>query len=96
MKIVFLDAISMGDASLAEIAALGEFVCYPSSTPEEARAFAVNARKNGFGAIIVGVHMGGDGVDRLFNLFPRDEGFENLVVKFDSVFHGVLVLATQK
>lgn len=38
MKIVFLDAISMGDASLAEIAALGEFVCYPSSTPEEARA----------------------------------------------------------
>ncbi|MBQ1913403.1 MAG: hydroxyacid dehydrogenase [Bacteroidales bacterium] len=38
MKIVFLDAISMGDASLAEIAALGEFVCFPSSTPEEARA----------------------------------------------------------
>ena len=37
MKIVFLDAISMGDASLAEIAALGELVCYPSSTPEEAR-----------------------------------------------------------
>ena len=37
MKIVFLDAISMGDASLAEIAALGEVVCYPSSTPEEAR-----------------------------------------------------------
>ena len=37
MKIVFLDAISMGDASLAEIAALGEFICYPSSTAEEAR-----------------------------------------------------------
>ena len=37
MKIVFLDAISMGDVSLEEIAALGELVCYPSSTPEEAR-----------------------------------------------------------
>lgn len=37
MKIVFLDAISMGDASLAEIAALGELSCFPSSTPEEAR-----------------------------------------------------------
>lgn len=37
MKIVFLDAISMGDASLKEIAALGELTCYPSSTPEEAR-----------------------------------------------------------
>lgn len=37
MKIVFLDAITMGDASMDEIAALGEFVCYNSSTPEEAR-----------------------------------------------------------
>lgn len=37
MKIVFLDAITMGDASMEEIASLGEFVCYPSSTPEEAR-----------------------------------------------------------
>ena len=37
MKIVFLDAITMGDASMEEIAALGTFVCYPSSTPEEAR-----------------------------------------------------------
>ena len=37
MKIVFLDAISLGDASLAEIAALGELTCYDSSTPEEAR-----------------------------------------------------------
>lgn len=36
MKIVFLDAISMGDASMHEIAALGELVCYPSSTAEEA------------------------------------------------------------
>ena len=37
MKIVFLDAISMGDVSLEEIAALGEFTCYQSSTAEEAR-----------------------------------------------------------
>lgn len=37
MKIVFLDAISMGDASLEEIAAQGELTCYPSSTAEEAR-----------------------------------------------------------
>ena len=37
MKIVFLDAISMGDASLEEIAAMGELTCYPSSTAEEAR-----------------------------------------------------------
>lgn len=37
MKIVFLDAISMGDASLEEIAALGDLTCYPSSTAEEAR-----------------------------------------------------------
>lgn len=36
MKIVFLDAISMGDVSLEEIAALGEFTCYQSSTAEEA------------------------------------------------------------
>lgn len=37
MKIVFLDSITMGDASLEEMAALGELVCYASSTPEEAR-----------------------------------------------------------
>ncbi len=37
MKIVFLDSISMGDTSLEEIAALGEFTCYQSSTAEEAR-----------------------------------------------------------
>ena len=37
MKIVFLDAITMGDTPMDEIAALGEFVSYKSSTPEEAR-----------------------------------------------------------
>ena len=43
MKIVFLDAISMGDASLEEMAALGELVCYPSSTAEQARERAADA-----------------------------------------------------
>ena len=43
MKIVFLDAATMGDASMAEIAALGELTCYPSSTAEEARSRASDA-----------------------------------------------------
>ena len=38
MKVVFLDASTMGDTPLDPIAALGELVCYPTSTPEEARA----------------------------------------------------------
>ena len=37
IKIVFLDAETMGDTPMTEIAALGEFIPYPSSTPEEAR-----------------------------------------------------------
>lgn len=36
MKIVFLDAATLGDASLAPLAALGELVTFPTSTPEEA------------------------------------------------------------
>lgn len=36
MKIVYLDASTMGDTPLDPIAALGELVCYPTSTPEEA------------------------------------------------------------
>ena len=36
MKIVFLDAATMGDVSFASIEQLGEFVCYDKSTPEEA------------------------------------------------------------
>lgn len=43
MKIVFLDAATMGDASLAEIAALGELVCYQKSTAEEARSRVADA-----------------------------------------------------
>lgn len=37
MKIVFLDAATLGDTSLTPIARLGELVCYPNSTPQEAR-----------------------------------------------------------
>lgn len=36
MKIVFLDASTVGDTPLDEIAALGELVCYPTSSAEEA------------------------------------------------------------
>lgn len=38
MKMVFLDALTMGDTPLDEISALGELVCYPTSTKEEALA----------------------------------------------------------
>ena len=38
MKIVFLDALTLGDTSLEPIAARGELVCYPTSTPSEALA----------------------------------------------------------
>ena len=36
MKIVFLDAATMGDVSFGPIRDLGDFVCYDTSTPEEA------------------------------------------------------------
>lgn len=36
MKIVYLDAATMGNAPLDGIAALGELICYPNSTREEA------------------------------------------------------------
>lgn len=42
MKIVFLDALTMGDTPMTEIAALGEFVCYESSTAKEARQRAAD------------------------------------------------------
>lgn len=38
MKIVFLDADTLGDVSLAPIEQYGELVCYGRSTPEEAMA----------------------------------------------------------
>lgn len=43
MKIVFLDAATMGDASMDEIAALGDFICYDASTAEQARSRAADA-----------------------------------------------------
>ncbi|MCR5709133.1 MAG: hydroxyacid dehydrogenase [Bacteroidales bacterium] len=43
MKIVFLDAETMGDTPMTEIAALGEFIPYPSSTAEEARQRVADA-----------------------------------------------------
>ena len=36
MKIVFLDAATLGDTSLDPISDLGELICYPTSTPQEA------------------------------------------------------------
>jgi len=36
MKIVFLDAATMGDVSFSPIEQLGEFICYDHSTPEQA------------------------------------------------------------
>ena len=36
MKIVFLDAATLGDTPLCSIEAFGELVCYPTSTPEQA------------------------------------------------------------
>lgn len=38
MKIVFLDAATLGDTSLSPIAELGELVCWQASSPEEALA----------------------------------------------------------
>ena len=38
MKIVYLDASSIGATPLDEIAALGDFTAYANSTPEQARA----------------------------------------------------------
>lgn len=37
MKIAFLDAATMGDVSFEPFERLGEFICYASSTPEQAR-----------------------------------------------------------
>lgn len=43
MKIIFLDVSSIGDASLDEIKKLGELICFPTSTPEEARSRVADA-----------------------------------------------------
>lgn len=43
MKIVFLDAATMGDVSFEPFEMLGEFVSYPTSTPEQARERVADA-----------------------------------------------------
>jgi glycerate dehydrogenase len=43
MKIVFLDAATMGTTPMTAIAAIGDFVCYDSSTADEARERAHDA-----------------------------------------------------
>ena len=43
MKIVFLDAATMGDVSFEPFERLGEFVSYPMSTPEQARERVTDA-----------------------------------------------------
>ena len=43
MKIVFLDAGTMGDVSFEPFERLGEFVSYPTSTPEQARERVADA-----------------------------------------------------
>ena len=43
MKIVFLDAATMGDVSFEPFERLGEFVSYPMSTPEQARERVADA-----------------------------------------------------
>lgn len=43
MKIVFLDAATMGDVSFEPFERLGEFISYPASTPEQARERVADA-----------------------------------------------------
>lgn len=43
MKIVFLDAATMGDVSFEPFERLGEFVSYPTSTPEQVRERVADA-----------------------------------------------------
>lgn len=43
MKIVFLDAATMGDVSFEPFEKLGEFISYPTSTPEQARERVADA-----------------------------------------------------
>ena len=44
MKIVFLDAATMGSTPLTEIEKLGELTTYDSSTAEEAREWILKRR----------------------------------------------------
>ena len=80
MKIVFLDAISMGDTSLEEIAALGELTCYPSSTAEEARIRVKDADVACLNKVIVDQAFL-DAAPRLKLICEAGTGINNIDVK---------------
>ncbi len=80
MKIVFLDAISMGDVSLEEIASLGELVCYPSSTAQEARERVKDADVACLNKVIVDQAFL-DAAPRLKLICEAGTGMNNIDVK---------------
>ena len=80
MKIVFLDAISMGDASLEEMAALGQLTCYPSSTAEEARERVSDADVACLNKVVVD-HAFLDAAPKLKLICEAGTGINNIDVK---------------
>lgn len=80
MKIVFLDAITMGNTSLEEMAALGELVCYPNSTAEEARERVKDADVACLNKVIVNKAFL-DAAPRLKLVCEAGTGINNIDVK---------------
>ena len=80
MKIVFLDAITMGDTSLEEMAALGELARYDSSTPEEARERVKDADVACLNKVIVDKAFL-DAAPRLKLICEAGTGINNIDVK---------------
>ena len=80
MKIVFLDAISMGDVSLEEMASLGELVCYPSSTALQARERVKDADVACLNKVIVDQTFL-DAAPRLKLICEAGTGMNNIDVK---------------
>ena len=80
MKIVFLDAISMGDVSLEEMASLGELVCYPSSTALQARERVKDADVACLNKVIVDEAFL-DAAPRLKLICEAGTGMNNIDVK---------------
>lgn len=80
MKIVFLDAISMGDVSLEEMASLGDLVCYPSSTAQEARERVKDADVACLNKVIVDQAFL-DAAPRLKLICEAGTGMNNIDVK---------------
>ena len=89
MKIVFLDAATMGDCPLDSIAALGELVCYPRSTAEEARQRVADADVAILNKIIVDQAFL-DAAPRLRLVCEAGTGINNINVKLCEQ-RGVLV-----